>query len=83
MIYVSGDAHLSQAYPVILELLGVLMNFPLEAARWHVLAQVLLPASVNLIRCFWKETLGLGSKFMVHMYLLPLLIPMVGITSQL
>lgn len=32
MVYVSGDAHLSQAYPVILELLCVLMHFPLEAA---------------------------------------------------
>lgn len=45
----SGDDHLSQAYPVILELLGVPMHFPLEAAHKHVLAQVLLPALVNLI----------------------------------
>lgn len=39
----SGDAHLFQAYPVILELLGDLMPFPLEAASKHVLAQVLTP----------------------------------------
>jgi len=56
----SGDAHLSQAHPVISELLGVLMHFPLEAASKHVLAQVLPPASVSLMHCFWKETLGRG-----------------------
>lgn len=58
----SGDAHLSQVYPVVLQVLGVLMHFPLEAASKHVLAQVLLPALDNLICCFWKETLGRGKQ---------------------
>lgn len=56
----SGDARLSQAYPVISELLSVLMHYLLEAASKHVLAQVLPPALVNPIHCFWKETLGPG-----------------------
>ena len=58
----SGDAHLSQAYPVILELLCVLMHFPLEAASKHVSAQVILPALVHLVCCFGKETLGQGKQ---------------------
>lgn len=58
----SGDAHLSQAYPLIIEILGVLMHFPLEAASKHVSAQGLLPALVNLICCFWKETLEQGKQ---------------------
>lgn len=58
----SGDAHLSQAYPVILELPGVLMHFPLEVTNQHVLAQVCLPPVVNLLCCFWKETLGQGKQ---------------------
>ena len=62
MTYVFGDAHVSQVYPVILQVLGVLMHFPLEAASKHVLAQVLLCALVNPIRGLWKETLGQGKR---------------------
>lgn len=72
----SGDAHLSQAYPVISELLGVLMHFPLEAASKYVLAQVLPPASVSLIHGFGKETLGWGK-----LVLLSLLSPVVDIAD--
>lgn len=58
----SGDTHLSQAYPVILALLCVLMHFPLEAASKHVSAQVILPPLVHLVCCFGKETLGQGKQ---------------------
>lgn len=58
----SGDTPVSQVYPVMLQVLGVLMRFPLEAASQHVLAQVLLRALVNPIRGLWKETLGRGKQ---------------------
>lgn len=69
----SGDAHLPQAYPVILELLGDLVHFPLEAASKHVLA----PA------CFWKEIPGQGKQVIVYMQLRSLSSPMADITNRL
>lgn len=57
----SGDAHVSQVYPVRLQVLGVLMRFPPEAASQHVLAQA-LRALVNPTRGLRKETPGWGKQ---------------------